>query len=268
MMTADEIQQAAASLEQAELTRQQVALLSQTYPSMDMQDAYRIQDAWVQRKIASGDPQVGLKIGLTSRAMQQALNITTPDSGVLLESMRIQDGEVIAADRFIAPRIEAELAFIMKADVSPNPSLYEVLNATDFVVPALEVLDTRVQRKDAKTGQARNVYDTIADNAANAGFVLGGKPIRVDNLDLRWMGAIVSVNGQVEETGLAAGVMNHPAQGLVWLAQRLATYGEAIRAGQVVLSGSFIRPLEAPPGTTITADYGPLGTISCHFAQG
>lgn len=266
MLTTEEIDVTAMNLAQAELTRIQTGLISQAYPGITMDDAYRIQTAWVKRKQAGGDKQVGLKIGLTSKAMQNALNITTPDSGVLLESMRFQDGATIPANRFIAPRVEAELAFIMKEDLAPGATLYDVLNATDYIVPALEILDTRIVRKDPLNGAQRNVCDTIADNAANAGFVLGGKPVRPDSHDLRWLGAIVSVNGQVEETGLAAAVLNHPAQGLVWLSERLSAYGEIIRAGQIVLSGSFIRPVETPPGTTITADYGILGSVSCHFA--
>ena len=267
MLTDQQISSAADLLDHAERSLEQIGLLSQAYPAMDMADAYRIQDCWVKRKQAAGDTQVGMKIGLTSRAMQQALNITMPDSGVLLESMQFLDGAVITNGRFIAPRVEAELAFIMKSDLKPKASIYDVLNATDFVVPALEILDTRIQRIDPVSGRTRNVCDTIADNAANAGFVLGANPIKPDTHDLRWLGALVSANGQVQETGLAAGVLNHPAQGIAWLAERLGTLGEHIRAGQIVLSGSFIRPIEAPPGTTITADFGPLGTIACHFAQ-
>jgi len=267
MLSDSEISLAAARLEEAERTRKQTGLLSLDYPNISMEDAYRIQDRWVQGKLAAGDTPVGWKIGLTSRAMQQALNITTPDSGYLLESMRFADGGVVPAGRFIAPRVEAELAFIMKHDLSPDATLYDVLNATDYVVPSLEILDTRIQRRDPVSGVLRNVFDTIADNAANAGFVLGGKPVRPLEHDLRWLGAIVAANGQVEETGLGGGVLNHPAQGIVWLTQRLGAYGHAVRAGQVVLSGSFIRPIEAPPGTTITADFGPLGTVSCHFSK-
>lgn len=268
MLTESEVIKTAHALQQAEQSRVQIGLLSQTYPNMDMDDAYRIQAAWVQLKEQQGDARVGLKIGLTSKVMQKALNIDTPDSGVLLKSMQFHDGATIPCDRFIAPRIEAELAFIMKSDLPPNASVYDVLKATDYVAPALEILDTRVVRGEMGTGKARNVYDTISDNAANAGFVLGGKPIDPDAMDLRWLGAIVSVNAEVVETGLAAGVLNHPAYGLVWLSARLAQYGEVIRAGQVVLSGSFIKPIETPPGTTITADYGVLGTVSCHFSAG
>jgi 2-oxo-hept-3-ene-1,7-dioate hydratase len=154
----------------------------------------------------------------------------------------------------------------MKAPLKgPNVTIFDVLNATDYITPALEILDTRILRVDPETKQARTIVDTIADNAANAGIVMGGRAMRPDQVDLRWIGAIVSRNGVVEETGLGAGVLNQPARGVAWLANRLAAYGGRVEAGQVVLGGSFIRPIEARHGDTIVADYGPLGTVSCFF---
>ncbi|ERM87245.1 2-oxo-hept-3-ene-1,7-dioate hydratase [Brucella abortus 82] len=147
----------------------------------------------------------------------------------------------------------------------PNVSVFDVLNATDYITPALEILDTRILRVDPETKKTRSIVDTISDNAANAGIVIGGRQMRADPVDMRWMGAIVSRNAQVEETGLGAGVLNHPARGIVWLANRLALYGEGIEAGQIVLAGSFICPVEARHGDTINADFGPYGTIACHF---
>lgn len=267
MMTSEEIAAAAAALDQAERDRRQIGLLSLAHPGIDLDDAYRIQAAWMERKQAQGHRPIGWKIGLTSRAMQQALNIDMPDSGVLLDSMAFDDGAVIPPNRFIQPRIEAEIAFIMKSSLrGPGVTLFDVLDATNYISPALEILDTRILRSDPQTGRTRTVFDTIADNAANAGIVLGGRPRRPTETDLRWLGAIVSRNGAVEETGLAAGVLNHPAWGIAWLANRLAAYGGEITAGQVVLSGSFIRPVECPPGSTVTADFGALGSVSCHFA--
>jgi 2-oxo-hept-3-ene-1,7-dioate hydratase len=233
---------------------------------MTMDDAYAVQAAWVRQKIASGRRVIGWKIGLTSKAMQYALNIDIPDSGVLLDDMAFEDGAVIAPDRFIQPRIEAEIAFVMKSPLKgPGVTLFDVLNATDYVTPALEILDTRILRVDPETKKTRTIVDTISDNAANAGIVIGGRQMRPDSVDMRWMGAIVSRNAEVEETGLGAGVLNHPARGIAWLANRLAQYGDGIEAGQIVLAGSFIRPIEARHGDTITGDFGPYGTISCHF---
>ena len=263
MLAKADIDAAAARLWQAEQTRVQTGLLSLAHPLMTMDDAYAVQADYVARR---GQGVIGWKIGLTSKAMQSVLNIAMPDSGVLMQDMEFHDGAVIPADRFIQPRIEAELAFVMKTALHGPVSVTDVLNATDFIVPALEILDTRILRVDPATGKARTIVDTIADNAANAGIVTGGRAMRPDAVDLRWTGAIVMRNAEVEETGLGAGVLNQPARGIAWLANRLAQYGQRIEAGQIVLSGSFIRPVEARHGDTILADFGPLGTVGCHFA--
>ena len=267
MMTPAEIASAARRLDEAERTRKQIRMLSLDHPGMDMADAYAVQKAWIELKLAAGRKIRGHKIGLTSKAMQSALNIDMPDSGVLLDDMFFPDGAAVPTDRFIGLRIEAEVAFVLKAPLKgPDCTVFDVLNATDYVVPALEILDTRILRVDPETKKTRTVFDTIADNAANCGIVMGGRPIRPDGADLRWIGAIVSKNGAVEETGLAAGVLNHPANGVAWLANRMAEHGGALAAGEVVLAGSFIRPIEAGKGDTFTADYGAFGSVSCHFA--
>lgn len=267
MLDAGAIADAARRLDEAERTRTQIGLLSLEHPTMDMDDAYAIQAAWMARKLEAGRRVRGHKIGLTSRAMQSALAIDMPDSGVLLDDMFFADGGEIPTQRFIATRIEAELAFVLKAPLSgPDCTLYDVLNATDFCTPALEILDARILRVDPRTQRTRTVLDTIADNAANAGIVLGGRPFRPLDTDMRWVGAIVMRNGVIEETGLAAGVLNHPATGVAWLANRMAARGARLEAGQVVLAGSFIRPIEARAGDTFHADYGPWGSVSCHFA--
>ncbi len=262
----DQISQAAASLLAAEQTHEQIDLLSIQYPGIEMDDAYRIQSELMRQKVATGREIIGWKIGLTSRAMQLALNITTPDSGVLFDDMLFQSGDTVPKGRFIQPRIEAEIAFVMKSAISgENVTREELIAATDYVTPSIEILDTRIKRVDANTGKTRNVFDTISDNAANAGIVLGGEKHSVDAHDLRWVGAIVSANGSVEETGLGAGVLNDPVESVVWLARRMAQYGQRIEPGQVILSGSFIRPLECPPGTLINADYGLFGQIDIAF---
>ena len=264
-MNAAEIEEAAAALLGAERSGCQIGLLSLAHPAIDMDDAYAIQAALVRRKVAGGDPVVGWKIGLTSRAMQQALGIDIPDSGVLLGSMQFASGAHIPAGRFIQPRIEAEIAFVMKSPLSRSATPREVLEATDYIVPAIEILDTRIVRRDAASGKARTVFDTISDNAANAGIVTGTPYRDVAGLDLRWIGAIVSRDDEIEATGLGAGVLGDPALSVAWLAERLGRYGEAIAPGQIVLSGSFIAPVECPPGSRIEADFGPLGTVSCQF---
>ena len=255
---------AAAQLVHAEATRTQTGLLSVAYPDIGMDDAYAIQKQVVAAKVDAGDPVIGWKIGLTSRAMQMALNIDIPDSGVLTRSMLFETGATIPAGHFIEPRIEAEIAFVMKSELGGSDvTRAEVLAATDYVAPALEILDTRILRRDPASGQPRKVFDTIADNAANAGIVLGAERNTPENL--AWVGAIVRVGDTVEETGLGAGVLGDPVESVVWLARRMALYGDRIKAGQVILSGSFIRPIECPPGTDIHADFGTFGQVDLSF---
>lgn len=266
-MTPEDHAQAADDLLEAERSGRQIGLLSLRFPEMDMDDAYQIQNAIYRAKLAAGRRVIGWKIGLTSKAMQSALGIDIPDSGILFDDMVFESGAVIPKGRFIQPRIEAEIAFVMKnalggAEVTRD----DVMAATDYVAPALEILDTRILRRDPETGVARTVLDTISDNAANAGIVLGRARHAPDAFDLRWVGAITRANGAVEETGLGAGVLDDPAESVAWLAQRMAQYGQRIEAGQVVLSGSFIRPVECPQGTVIAADFGPFGSVDLRFA--
>ncbi|MCU9838184.1 2-oxo-hepta-3-ene-1,7-dioic acid hydratase [Ruegeria sp. WL0004] len=266
-MTPEEHVDAAARLIEAEATGRQIGLLSLAYPGMDMDDAYAIQQALATHKQTAGRHVIGWKIGLTSKAMQYALNIDIPDSGILFDDMAFDDGATVPKGRFIQPRVEAEIAFVMKAPLGGSKvTRDDVLAATDYVAPALEILDTRILRVDPDTGRARNVCDTISDNAANAGVVLGVQRHEPDGFDLRWVGALTFRNGEIEETGLGAGVLNDPVESVVWLARRMAQYGQSIEPGHIVLSGSFIRPVECPPGTRIEADFGPFGAVSVNFA--
>ena len=266
-LTAREIAKSAEDLFSAEQNRAQIGLLSQRHPGLDMSDAYAIQDALTRLKLEAGRKVIGWKIGLTSKAMQDALKIDIPDSGMLFDDMLFENGGTVPKGRFIQPRVEAEIAFVMKSALGgSNITRQQVLNATGCVCPSLEILDTRILRADPDTGKTRKVFDTIADNAANAGLVLGEERHAPDDFDLRWTGAIVKRNGEVEETGLGAGVLNDPVESIVWLARRMADYGQTIEAGQIVLSGSFIRPIECTPGSRIAADFGPFGAVSCSFA--
>jgi 2-oxo-hept-3-ene-1,7-dioate hydratase len=198
--------------------------------------------------------------------MQAALAITTPDSGVLLDDMLFQDGAVVPPGRFIQPRVEAEIAFVMRAPLQgEGVTRADVLAATAYVSPALEILDTRILRADPATGRTRTIVDTVSDNAANAGIVMGAAQHAPGAHDLRWVGAIVKRDGVVEETGLGAGVLDDPVMGIVWLVQRLARFSHGLAAGDIVLSGSFIRPVECPPGTVIAADFGAFGQVGIAF---
>ena len=265
-MTPQQIDAAAEALFRAEAEGRQIGLLSKQHPDVTLDEAYSVQAALAERKKAAGRRVIGWKIGLTSRAMQQALAIDTPDSGVLFDDMLFADGAQVPKGRFIQPRIEAEIAFVMKAPLSGMAvTRDDVIAATDHVAPSLEILDTRILRTDPETGTARKIYDTVADNAANAGLVLGTACHAPDAFDLRWVGAIVRRDGIVEETGLGAGVLDDPVTGIIWLVQRLAERGQGIAAGDILLSGSFIRPLEAPPGSRFEADFGPFGSVTLSF---
>ncbi len=266
MLDQDAIDEAVRSLDEAERVRQPIRQLSLQYPDMTIEDAYAIQRAWTELKLASGRTLRGRKIGLTSRAMQQAVSITEPDYGAIYDDMFFADGSVIPAGRFIRPRIEVELAFVLgRALKGPDVTIYDVLDATAYVTPALEILDARVQMSDPETGHLRTIVDTISDNAADAGIVLGGRAVRPLEGDLRWVGALLYVNGVIEETGVAAAVLNHPANGVAWLANKLAPYDVGLEEGLVILAGSFTRPVFANSGDVFHADYGRLGAITCRF---
>ena len=261
-----DIRKAADDLYQAEIDRRQIDPLTLAHPDVTMDEAYAIQKRGVDRKIEDGQRIIGYKIGLTSRAMQQSMNIDEPDYGVLLDDMVFADGGDIEAARFTDPRIEVELAFVLKDRLEgEDVTVFDVLNATDYVTPALELIAARSYRVHPETGYTRTVFDTIADNAANAGIIMGGRPIKPLDTDLRWCGALCYVNGVLEETGLAAGVLNHPANGIGWVAKRFAPHGIALEPGQVILSGSFTRPVIVKAGDTVHADFGALGSISCCF---
>jgi len=256
----------ARQLHDAERTRVQLRHFSRAHPDMTIDDGYAIQRAWVALKLAEGRRLRGHKIGLTSRAMQMASQIDEPDYGALLDDMFFESGGDIPFARFIAPRVEVELAFVLKSRLQgPGVTLFDVLRATEYVTPAIEIIDARIEQFDRETKAPRKVFDTISDNAANAGIVLGGRPVAPDALDLRWAGALLHKNAVIEETGLAAAVLNHPANGVAWLANKLAPHDESLEAGEIVLGGSFTRPTGARPGDTFHADYGPLGSIAFRF---
>ncbi len=255
------IAETAERLERAERTRSQIRQLSIEHPQMTIEDAYAIQSAWIATKTENGRVARGRKIGLTSKAMQYSSNISEPDYGVLLDDMFFEDGAQIPVGRFILPRLE-----LNRPLRGPACSIFDVLTATQFVVPALEIIDARIQQVDPDTRQTRKVVDTIADNAGCAGVVLGGCPRRVYDLDLRWVSAVCYRNAVIEESGVAAAVLNHPANGVAWLANKLAPFDIELSAGEIVLAGSFTRPMAARSGDTFHVDYGSFGSISCFFA--
>jgi len=266
MLDSAQIQQAAERLDNAERSRQQVRQFSLDWPHITIEDAYAIQRVWVENKIKAGRVLKGHKIGLTSRAMQVSSNITEPDYGALLDDMFFDEGSDIPFERFIVPRVEVELAFILGKPLrGPGVTLFDVLDATEWVIPALEIIDARIQQIDPETQATRKVFDTISDNAANAGVVMGGRAIRPTEIDLRRVPAILYRNSVIEESGVSAAVLNHPAKGVAWLANKLAAYDVGLEAGQIILGGSFTRPVAARPGDTFHVDYDQLGSIACRF---
>jgi 2-oxo-hept-3-ene-1,7-dioate hydratase len=256
----------ARELHDAERRRVPLEHFSKRHPGMTVEDSYAIQREWMKLKRTEGRSVIGHKIGLTSRAMQIASQITEPDYGTLLDDMLLRDGSEVEAARFIVPRFEVEFAFVLAKPLKgPGVTLFDVLNATDYVVPALELIDARIEQFDSTSKAPRKVLDTIADNAANAGIVLGGRPMKPDAVDWRWAGALLFKNGVIEESGLGAAVLNHPGNGVAWLANKLALHDEGLAAGEIVLSGSFTRPVACAAGDTFHADYGRLGSISVRF---
>jgi 2-oxo-hept-3-ene-1,7-dioate hydratase len=256
----------ARELRESERTRVQIRHFSRRFPSMTIEDSYTIQREWMKLKRAEGRTVVGHKIGLTSRAMQLSSRITEPDYGALLDDMVLRDGSEVDTQRFILPRLEVEFAFILARKLEgQGVTLFDVLNATDYVIPTLELIDARIEQVDRETKVPRKVLDTIADNAANAAIVMGGRPMKPDAVDWRWAGALLFKNGVIEESGLGAAVLNHPANGVAWLANKLAPHGGRLEAGEIVLGGSFTRPVACAAGDVFHADYGPLGSISLRF---
>ncbi|HTW67211.1 MAG TPA: 2-oxo-hepta-3-ene-1,7-dioic acid hydratase [Bryobacteraceae bacterium] len=266
MLDEASIRDAAKRLDESERSRTQIRQLSLQHNGMTIDDAYAVQKAWVHLKTSSGRVVQGHKIGLTSKAMQYSSNINEPDYGVLFDDMFFADGSSISAGRFIVPRLEVELAFVLgKPLEGPNCTIFDVLGATEYVTPAIEIIDARIQQIDPETKATRKVFDTIADNAAGAGLVCGGRPFRPLEADLRWVSAVCYRNGVIEESGVAAAVLNHPANGVAWLANKFAPHGVSLAAGEVILGGSFTRPVPVRRGDTFHIDYGTFGCISCHF---
>lgn len=258
-LSENERQAAAESLLEAERTRIVVPQLSRTYPTMEIEDAYDVQRRWADGRMAKGARIVGRKIGLTSRAMQVASKMTEPDYGVILDDALFKEGARIAAGTFIKPRLETELAFVMGQDLSGDGcQMHDVMRATDFVMPALEIIDYR-------TEVPRAIVDTIADNAAFGAIVMGGRIFRPFDIDVRWVAATLSKNGVIEESGVSAAIMGHPAAGIAWLVNKLAPLGDGLKKDDIVLGGSFTRPIDITSGDVVFANYGPLGTIGVSF---
>ncbi|MEQ6897086.1 2-oxo-hept-4-ene-1,7-dioate hydratase [Microbacterium sp. KR10-403] len=260
MLDPETIARIADELAEADRAKSVIPRITARYPDATIEDSYAIQGVWRDTMLESGRRLVGRKIGLTSKAMQQATGITEPDYGVMFDDTVYSTGSVIEFDQFSNVRIEVELAFVLKDPLEgPHCTLFDVLRATEYVTPALEVLNSHIEL------EGRTIVDTISDNAAYGGMVLGGIPMRPDQIDLRWVSAMLYRNEQIEETGVAAGVLNHPATGVAWLANKFHQHDARLEAGEIILAGSFTRPMWVSKGDSVLCDYREMGTITCRF---
>ncbi|MGY1550695.1 2-keto-4-pentenoate hydratase [Microbacterium sp. A588] len=260
MLTPEVIEQIADELAEADRTHGVIPRITARFPDATIDDAYAIQGIWRDKNLASGRTLVGRKIGLTSKAMQQATGITEPDYGVMFDDTVYRSGADIPFDDFSNVRIEVELAFVLKHPLEgPNCTLEDALAAIDYAVPALEVLNSHIEV------EGRTIVDTISDNAAYGAMVLGDVHLRPDEIDLRWVPGVLSRNGEIEETGVAAGVLGHPATGVAWLANKFHQHGARLEAGEIILAGSFTRPMWVHKGDEVRCDYREMGTITCRF---
>ncbi len=260
MLSPQQIAEIAEDLAAADRAHKVLPRITARYPEATIEDAYAIQGVWRDRMAAAGRTLVGRKIGLTSKAMQRATGITEPDYGVMFDDTVYPTGSDIPVDRFSTARVEVELAFVLKTPLAgPGCTLDDALAAIDYAVPALEILDSHLEL------EGRTIVDTISDNAAYGAMVLGDVHRRPDEIDLRWVPGVLSRNGEIEETGVAAGVLGHPATGVAWLADKFAPHGARLEAGEIILAGSFTRPLWVQRGDEVRCDFGEMGVIECRF---
>ena len=253
---------AAKELLAAYSTRQPIAPLTETYPDIVFGDAYEIQKLQIEERLAEGRVVKGHKVGLTSAAMQKQLGVDQPDFGHLLDDMFYLENMPIPMDVWLQPRIEPEVAFVLgKPLQGPGVTIADAIRAVDFVLPAIELVDSRV--KDWKI----SIIDTIADNASSGGVVLGGKPTKLSDVDLRLIGCTLYKNGQIVGTGANGAVMGNPLNSLVWLANTVGPQGVTLEPGHVVLPGSVTKLQAVSPGDTFVANWGVLGTVTARFAK-
>lgn len=259
-MTPERIQQHGDALYQALLDRKPIAPLTDREPELGIEDAYRIQQRMIERRLQKGETVIGKKIGVTSKPVQQMLKVFQPDFGLLLSGMVYAESQPIAVETLIAPRAEAEVAFILKRDLNgPGVTAADVLRATDYVLPCFEIVDSRIQDWKIK------IQDTVADNASCGVFVLGGCARSLRGLDLSVAGMVVEKNGDIVSTTAGASVQGSPVNAVAWLANTLGALGIPLKAGEVILSGSQSPLMNAAPGDSFLCSVGGLGSCSVRF---
>lgn len=246
----------------AEVTCSPMEAITARYPEITNEDAYQIQLAGMELRIADGHVLVGKKIGLTSKAMQLSMGVFEPDYGYITDRMMLLEGEPVSMGSVIAPKVEAELAFVLKEDLAgPGITLAQVLKATAGIMPAFEIIDTRM--KDWKI----KIQDSIADAASIGRIVTSGSLVPVDKLDLRYMGMVLEKNGEVVATAAGAAVLGHPANAVVWLANKLAQYGIKLKAGEIIMSGSLTAACPVEAGDNMRATFDGLGSVGVRFVK-
>ncbi len=252
----------AEALWRAEVERIPIAPLTDRSPDLTVEDAYAIQSRNIERRIAGGAVVRGHKVGLTSRASQDLLGVREPNFGVLLDDMFVDEGDVIPIDALIAPRVEAEIAFVMATDLAgPGVTATAALTAVAGVLPAIEIVDSRI------VDWRIRIADTVADNAAAARAVIGARITPVTGLDLRLLGVLFHRNGAPIDSGAGAAVLGNPARCVAWLANRLGSLGSGLRAGDVVLPGALHRMVPARPGDVFQATFAHLGSVTAQFGE-
>jgi 2-keto-4-pentenoate hydratase len=258
---ADLHRQLADELWEADRSAKPVAALTDRYDDLRIEDAYAIQTINIDRRIAEGQRVIGRKVGLTSKPMQDLLGVDEPDFGVLTDEMIVEDGDLIALSRLVQPRVEAELAFVMARDLAgPGVSTPTALDAIAGALPAVEVVDSRVADWKIK------LVDTVADNASSGLLVVGGRMRPVTELDLRLLGVVVSRNGEVIDTGAGAAALGNPARCVAWLANKLGSFGEGLKAGDIVLPGAVHKMVPVQPGDVFRAEFAHLGPVTVRFS--
>jgi 2-keto-4-pentenoate hydratase len=240
-----------------------VAPLTETFDGLTIQDAYEIQLTQIESLVQSGRTVKGMKVGLTSAAMQNLLGVRQPDFGHLLDDFFfLEHAPIPVTGRFLQPRVEPEVAFVLKAPLrGPGVTVHEAVAAVDFVLPALEIVDSRI------ADWRITILDTIADNASSGGVVLGSTPTPLDRVDLRLGGCVFRRNGQVVGTGAGGAVLGSPISSLVWLANTVGALGTGLEAGWVVLPGAITAMVPVAPGDTFTATFSGLGSVTARFAE-
>ena len=247
---------------EADRTAKPVSPLTERYPDLVLADAYAIQSINIERRVAGGELVIGRKVGLTSRPMQEMLGVDEPDFGVLTDEMFIEDGDLIPLEKLVQPRVEAELAFVMERDLSgPGVTTARALAAIAGALPAVEVVDSRVADWKIK------LVDTVADNASSGMLVVGGRMRKVEDLDLRLLGVAVSRHGELIDTGAGAAALGNPARCVAWLANKLGSFGDGLRAGDIVLPGAVHKMVPVAPGDVFRADFAHLGAVTVRFSS-